>query len=112
MLAVILGVNGVSGRAIAAELSESGWDVVGSGRHTERFPVQLRDRGVRFVRSDRHDRTPIRRLRDEGSPGGVGDRRRGGHFERAAAPETAQRDTPLPARRHPPVAAGCDPERR
>jgi nucleoside-diphosphate-sugar epimerase len=50
---VILGVNGVTGRAIASELSGGGCEVVGTGRDIRRFPAPLRDRGVRFVCSDR-----------------------------------------------------------
>jgi nucleoside-diphosphate-sugar epimerase len=52
---VILGVNGVTGSAIASELSREGYEIVGTGRDIRRFPSALRDRGGRFIRSDRHD---------------------------------------------------------
>jgi nucleoside-diphosphate-sugar epimerase len=51
----VLGVSGMSGRAIAAELARAGWDVVGTGRDAARFPAALGVQGVRFLRSDRHD---------------------------------------------------------
>ena len=53
--AIVLGVNGVTGRAIAGELAASGWDVVGTGREPSRFPDSLQRSGVRFVQSDRND---------------------------------------------------------
>jgi nucleoside-diphosphate-sugar epimerase len=64
---VILGVNGVSGRAIASELSRRGCEVVGTGRDIRRFPAALRDRGVRFVRSDRHDAADLRQVLGAGA---------------------------------------------
>lgn len=52
--AVVLGVNGVTGRAIAADFADAGWEVIGTGRRPSRHP-QLLARGVEFIRSDRHD---------------------------------------------------------
>lgn len=52
---VVLGVNGVAGKAIASELCTSGCEVFGTGRDIGRFPPRLLDRGIRFVCSDRHD---------------------------------------------------------
>lgn len=51
----VLGVNGLTGRAIAADLADAGHDVVGTGRAPERFPDGLAERGVAFERSDRTD---------------------------------------------------------
>ena len=59
---VVLGVNGATGRAIASRLCDEGAAVVGTGREILRFPTQLRDRGVRFVRSDRHDPAALGRV--------------------------------------------------
>jgi hypothetical protein len=42
------------GRAIALQLVCAGWEVVSSGRAENRFPRDLREAGVRFVRSDRY----------------------------------------------------------
>jgi nucleoside-diphosphate-sugar epimerase len=67
MRVVILGVNGVCGRAIAAELSGAGWEVVGTGRDPQRFPATLRDRGVRFECSDRHDPAQLDRVLGAGA---------------------------------------------
>jgi len=53
--AVVLGVNGVAGSAIASELAALQWDVVGTGQHWSHFPTSLRDQGVKFVVSDRWD---------------------------------------------------------
>ncbi|MGH2914940.1 MAG: NAD-dependent epimerase/dehydratase family protein [Solirubrobacteraceae bacterium] len=66
MRAVVLGVSGLTGRAIAAELADAGWDVVGTGRDGSRFPDALRAR-VRFVRSDRHDAEQLRELLASGA---------------------------------------------
>lgn len=55
MRAVILGVNGVTGAAIAREFVDAGWGVAGTGRDRARFPESLRERGVEFIHSDRHD---------------------------------------------------------
>jgi nucleoside-diphosphate-sugar epimerase len=55
MRVTVLGVNGMTGRAIAAEFAQAGWQVLGTGRAASRFPAQLRASGVSFVRSDRAD---------------------------------------------------------
>lgn len=55
MRAVVLGVNGMTGRAIATALVAAGHEVVGTGRSAERFPAVLRDLGVEFLRSNRDD---------------------------------------------------------
>ncbi|MEW1956818.1 NAD-dependent epimerase/dehydratase family protein [Kineococcus sp. NPDC059986] len=60
MRAVVLGVNGMTGRAVATELVEAGHQVVGTGRSGERFPAALRERGVEFLRSDRDDPAQVR----------------------------------------------------
>ncbi len=65
--AMVLGVNGVSGRAIAAELCRRGWEVLGTGRDLGRFPAPLRDRGVRFVRADRHEDGDLDRVLGAGA---------------------------------------------
>lgn len=55
MKAIVLGVNGMTGRALAEAFADAGWEVVGTGRDESRFPAGLRARGVRFERSDRTD---------------------------------------------------------
>jgi nucleoside-diphosphate-sugar epimerase len=62
MRAVILGVGGVTGRAIARELSSMGWEILGTGRSSQRFPASLRGSGVQFARSDRHDPAQLDRV--------------------------------------------------
>jgi nucleoside-diphosphate-sugar epimerase len=42
------------GAAAALELATAGWEVTSSGRTAARFPQQLREAGVRFIRSDRY----------------------------------------------------------
>jgi nucleoside-diphosphate-sugar epimerase len=42
------------GAAAALELATAGWEVTSSGRTAARFPQQLREVGVRFIRSDRY----------------------------------------------------------
>jgi nucleoside-diphosphate-sugar epimerase len=59
---LVLGVSGLTGRAIASELSGAGWEVVGTGRDEGHFPASLRTRGIRFVHSDRHDPAQLRRV--------------------------------------------------
>jgi nucleoside-diphosphate-sugar epimerase len=59
---VILGVNGLTGSAIASELSRRGCEVVGTGRDIRRFPARLRDQGVRFICADRHDAAQLDRV--------------------------------------------------
>ena len=53
--AVVLGVSGMTGRAIARELVGAGWQVTGTGRDPAHFPAELAELGVRFVRSDRDE---------------------------------------------------------
>lgn len=60
MKAVVLGVSGMTGRAVAAALAEAGHEVVGTGRSQDRFPPALRERGVAFSRSDRDDPAQVR----------------------------------------------------
>ncbi len=67
MRALVLGVNGVTGRAIAAELASEGFEVVGTGRAPERFPSALREAGVRFVISDRTIATELRAAIGDGA---------------------------------------------
>ncbi len=55
MNAVVLGVNGLVGRAIAAHLAAAGHSVTGTGRSRERFPAELVQAGVTFVESDRYE---------------------------------------------------------
>jgi nucleoside-diphosphate-sugar epimerase len=55
MRVTVLGVNGMTGRAVAAEFAGAGWQVLGTGRDPARFPAELRASGVGFVRSDRND---------------------------------------------------------
>lgn len=52
----------MAGRAIAAELSSAGWDVVGTGRRADRFSTALAARGVRFVKADRYQARDLRRV--------------------------------------------------
>ncbi|TNM61117.1 NAD-dependent epimerase/dehydratase family protein [Streptomyces sp. NP160] len=58
--ALVLGVSGMTGRAVAAALADAGHRVVGTGRSADRFPAALRERGVAFLRSDRHDPVELR----------------------------------------------------
>lgn len=60
MRTVVLGVNGMTGRAIATALVAAGHEVVGTGRSADRFPAVLRDLGVEFLRSDRDDPAQVR----------------------------------------------------
>lgn len=55
MRTLVLGVNGMTGQAIATDLALAGHEVVGTGRAAQRFPDRLRDCGVHFLESDRHD---------------------------------------------------------
>ena len=64
---MVLGVNGLTGSAIAGELSGQGWEVVGTGRDIRRFPTELADGGVRFLRSDRHDPAQLHRVLTPGA---------------------------------------------
>lgn len=56
----MLGVNGMTGRAIATALVAAGHEVVGTGRSADRFPAVLRDLGVEFLQSDRDDPAQVR----------------------------------------------------
>jgi nucleoside-diphosphate-sugar epimerase len=67
MRAIVLGINGLTGRAIAGELAGAGWEVVGTGRDAARFPADLRSRGVGFRRSDRHDPAQLAPVLDSGA---------------------------------------------
>ena len=53
--AIVLGGNGVLGRAIALRLTAAGWNVDVTGRDPSRFPSELDQAGVRFYRSERRD---------------------------------------------------------
>ncbi|WP_345764530.1 NAD-dependent epimerase/dehydratase family protein [Diaminobutyricibacter sp. McL0608] len=53
--AIVLGGNGVLGRAIALRLAAAGWATEVTGRDPSRFPSELSRAGVRFRRSDRRD---------------------------------------------------------
>jgi nucleoside-diphosphate-sugar epimerase len=65
--AVVLGGNGQVGSAVALRLAAGGWEVTASGRSAERFPADLRDAGIRFVRSDRYQPEDLRGLLPEGA---------------------------------------------
>jgi nucleoside-diphosphate-sugar epimerase len=65
--AVVLGGNGQVGSAVARALLAAGWDVTSSSRAEARFPADLREAGVRLIRSDRHDATDLRNLLCEGA---------------------------------------------
>ncbi|MBC3761008.1 NAD-dependent epimerase/dehydratase family protein [Quadrisphaera oryzae] len=67
MRAVVLGVSGMTGRAVAAALADAGHEVVGTGRSPGRFPAVLRERGVAFVRSDRDDPAQVRAVLADGA---------------------------------------------
>jgi len=53
--AIVLGVSGMTGRAIARELIDAEWDVTGTGRDPAHFPDELGASGGGFVQSDRGD---------------------------------------------------------
>lgn len=53
--AVILGGTGLLGRAAAARLARSGWEVDVTGRDPGKMPAELSGLGVRFLASDRND---------------------------------------------------------
>lgn len=63
----MLGVNGLTGRAIAAELAVAGWEVLGTGRDEARFPKALGQAGVAFVRSDRNEPVELRAVLSQGA---------------------------------------------
>ena len=65
--AIVLGGNGLVGRAAALKLVSAGWEVTSTGQALHRFPQCLRDVGVRFVRSDRYVANDLHRLLGEGA---------------------------------------------
>lgn len=65
--ALVLGVNGMVGRAIAQRLHEAGWTVTGTGRSRARFPEVLARAGVRFRVSDRRDPAALATAVGEGA---------------------------------------------
>jgi nucleoside-diphosphate-sugar epimerase len=65
--AIVLGGNGLVGAAAAMKLITEGWDVTSSGRAAARFPQELREAGVRFIRSDRYAAGDLRQLLHPGA---------------------------------------------
>lgn len=65
--AIVLGGNGQVGSAAALKLACAGWEVTSSGQSECRFPQDLRDAGVHFVRSDRYSADDLHRLLREGA---------------------------------------------
>ena len=65
--AIVLGGNGPVGSAAALRLASAGWDVTSSGQAETRFPQDLRDAGVRFIRSGRYATDDLRQLLHEGA---------------------------------------------
>jgi nucleoside-diphosphate-sugar epimerase len=63
----VLGGNGQVGAATALRLAADGWEVTSSGRTATRFPQELRETGVRFVRSDRYAAGDLRQLLHPGA---------------------------------------------
>jgi nucleoside-diphosphate-sugar epimerase len=55
MRAIVIGVSGLTGRAIADDLLAAGWEVTGTGRDPAHVPAPLLEAGLRFVRADRTD---------------------------------------------------------
>jgi nucleoside-diphosphate-sugar epimerase len=55
------------GRAVARRLVDAGWDVTSSGLAEARFPAELGEAGVRFVRSDRYAPADLAGLLDDGA---------------------------------------------
>jgi len=53
MRAMVIGVSGLTGRAIADDLLAAGWEVTGTGRDPAHVPSSLLEAGLRFVRADR-----------------------------------------------------------
>lgn len=60
--ALILGISGGTGRAIARALLDARWEVVGTGRCRDRFPEELAAAGAGFIESDRHDPHQLARV--------------------------------------------------
>lgn len=65
--AVVLGGNGQVGSAAARKLVSVGWEVTSSGQAETRFPADLREAGVAFMRSDRYAADDLRQLLGEGA---------------------------------------------
>jgi len=55
------------GAAAALKLATEGWEVTSSGRTAARFPKELHEAGVRFIRSDRYADGDLRQLLDPGA---------------------------------------------
>jgi len=56
---IVLGGNGQVGSAAALRLAGAGWEVTSTGRAAARFPPELREAGVGFVRSDRYSASDL-----------------------------------------------------
>ncbi|RKR73952.1 NAD-dependent epimerase/dehydratase family protein [Frondihabitans australicus] len=67
MRALVLGVNGVTGRGLAPTFLDSGWDVVATGRGPSRLTGAWAD-AVDYRVSDRTDERALRHLLDEVQP--------------------------------------------
>lgn len=67
MRAVILGVNGLTGRAMAEAFTAAGWSVTGTGRGHSRLPAGLAER-VAYRTSDRTDAGSLASLLDGEQP--------------------------------------------
>jgi nucleoside-diphosphate-sugar epimerase len=67
MKATILGVNGLTGRAMAEAFTAAGWTVTGTGRGPSRLPTGLSER-VEFRTSDRTDPVALASLLDKEQP--------------------------------------------
>ncbi|WP_088282140.1 NAD-dependent epimerase/dehydratase family protein [Kineosporia sp. A_224] len=65
--AIVLGGNGQVGSAAARQLVSAGWEVTSTGLTEGRFPQDLRDAGVRFVRSDRYSAEDLHDLLRKGA---------------------------------------------
>jgi nucleoside-diphosphate-sugar epimerase len=63
----VLGGNGLVGSAAALKLASAGWEVASSGQAETRFPRELRDAGVQFIKSDRYAAGDLRLLLHEGA---------------------------------------------
>jgi nucleoside-diphosphate-sugar epimerase len=63
----VLGGNGQVGAAVALTLATEGWEVTSSGRTATRFPPELQEAGVRFIRSDRYAGGDLRQLLHPGA---------------------------------------------
>jgi nucleoside-diphosphate-sugar epimerase len=55
------------GAAAALTLATEGWEVTSSGRTVARFPQELREAGVRFIRSDRYAAGDLHQLLHQGA---------------------------------------------